>query len=131
MACIDQTDSNNLLNAVLHGNNYTAPATLKIKLGTTAPTSTSNMTELTGTGYTAGGTTATFNAASAGATSNSSTATWTNTSGGNWTGIVGIEIWDTGGPTRHMYGNWTGQPIVVANGNSFAIAAAGVAISLV
>jgi len=130
MAMFDQTDATLVLKAELNGVNYTAPTTLKTKLGTSAPTATANMTELTGTGYTTGGTTMTFSTASAAATSNSSTATWTNGSGSTWS-IVGLEIWDTVGPNRHLWGTWTGQPISIANTNSFQVAAAGIAISLV
>lgn len=126
----DQTDATLVLKAELNATNYTAPTTVKTRLGTSAPTATSNMTELTGTGYTAGGTVMTWNTASAAATSNASTATWTNGSGGAWS-IVGLEIWDTVGPTRHLWGTWTGQPISIANTNAFQIAAAGVSVSLV
>ena len=131
MAMFDQTDAGRVLNAELTAVNYTAATTVKTRLGTSAPTATANMTELTGTGYTAGGTVMTFNSASAAATSNSSTASWTNGSGGNWT-IVGLEVWgNEGTPLRHLFGSWTGQPITIANGNTFQVAAAGIAISLV
>ena len=131
MAMFDQSDATRVLNAEVHATNYTAATTVKTLLGTSAPSATVNMTELTGTGYTTGGTVMTFNAASAAATSNSSTASWTNGSGGSWS-IVGIEIWgNEGTPLRHLFGSWTGQPISVANTNSFAVAAAGVTLSLV
>lgn len=129
MAMFDQTTAGNILNAILHNNSFTTAATVNTLLGTSAPTATSNMTQLTGTGYTTGGTVMTFNAASAAATSNSSTATWTNGSGGTWS-IVGVEVWDHAIATRYLFGSWTGQPISVANGNAFAVAAAGVAVSL-
>jgi transposase len=128
--CFDQSDATLVLKAELNATNYTAPTTVKTRLGTNAPTATSNMTELSGTGYTAGGTVMTWNTASAAATSNSSTATWTNGSGSGWS-IVGLEIWDTVGPNRHLWGTWTGQPISIANTNSFQIAAAGIAVSLI
>jgi len=131
VAMFDQSDATRVLNAEVHATNYTAATTVKTLLGTSAPSATVNMTELTGTGYTTGGTVMTFNAASAAATSNSSTASWTNGSGGSWS-IVGIEIWgNEGTPLRHLFGSWTGQPISVANTNSFAVAAAGVTLSLV
>ena len=127
----DQTDAGRVLNAEVHATNYTAASTVKTLLGTNSPTATVNMTELTGTGYTTGGTVMTWNAASAAATSNSSSATWTNGSGGTWS-IVGVEIWgNEGTPLRHLWGTWTGQPISVANTNSFAVASAGISISLV
>lgn len=129
MAMFDSADGTRVLAAELNGTNYTAPTSLKCKLGTSVPTAISNMTELSGTGYTAGGTTITFSSASALACSNSSTATWTNGSGSSWA-IEGLEIWDQV-PNRHLWGTWTGYPITVANTNSFAFAAAGVAVSLV
>lgn len=132
MAMFDQTDAGRVINAELRATNYTAATTVSTRLGTSAPTATGNMTELGGgTGYTTGGTVMTFNAPAAAATANASTATWTNGSGGTWS-IVGLEIWgNEGTPLRHLFGSWTGQPISVANGNTFQISAAGIAISLV
>ena len=130
MSMFDQTDASRVLAAELNGTNYTAATTVSTRLGTSAPTATGNMTQLTGTGYTAGGTVTTFNAASAGVTSNSSTASWTNGSGSTWS-IVGIEIWgNEGTPLRHLWGTWTGQPISIANTNSFAFAASAIQASL-
>ena len=129
--CFDQTQAGAILNAVLRQSSTASTTGVKLRLGTSAPTATATMTELSSTGYTTGGTVMTFNAASAAATSNSSTASWTNGSGGNWS-LVGLEIWDQAGtPIRWLFGSWTGQPITVANTNVFAIAAAGVAASLV
>lgn len=131
MAMFDQSDANRVLNAEVKATNYTAATTVSTRLGTNSPTATVNMTELTGTGYTTGGTVMTFNSASAAATSNSSSATWTNGSGGSWS-IVGLEIWgNEGTPLRHLFGTWTGQPISIANTNSFQVASAGIAISLI
>lgn len=129
MACFDQTQANSVLNAVLRQSSAASTTGIKCRLGTSAPTATANMTELSSSGYTTGGTVMTFNAASAAATSNSSTASWTN--GGTTWSLVGLELWDEAGtPLRWMYGSWTGQPISVANGNTFQVAAAGIAISL-
>jgi hypothetical protein len=89
------------------------------------------MTQLTGTGYTAGGQACTFGTPSSASISNTSTLSWTNGSGSSWS-IEGIEPWDTAGtPKRHGFGSWTGQPITVANGNTFAVAAAAITASLV
>ena len=131
MAMFDQTDAGNLLAAILTNTAYTTVTATKIRLGTNTPTATSAMTELGGgTGYTTGGSSITWNAVSAAATSNSNTISWTN-SGSTWT-LVGLEIWDTAGsPLRHLWGTWTSQPISVANGNTFQIAPAGIAVSLV
>ena len=48
MAMFDQTDATLVLKAELNATNYTAPTTVKTRLGTSAPTATSNMTELSG-----------------------------------------------------------------------------------
>ena len=129
--CFDNADGNRVLSAELFATNYTAATTVSTRLGTNTPTATVAMTQLSGTGYTAGGTVMTWNNPSGLATSNASTASWTNSSGGSWS-IVGIEIWgNEGTPLRHLWGTWTGQPVSIANGNSFAIAAAGISVTLV
>lgn len=133
MADIDATDANNLLAAQLGigGATYTAVTGTHIRLGTNAPSAGSNMTELTGTGYTAGGSSISWTAPSGQSTSNSGAVSWTNGSGSAWA-IVGIEIWDIAGtPKRHLWGTWTGQPIAVANGNIFAVATSAVSATLV
>jgi hypothetical protein len=40
-------------------------------------------------------------------------------------------VWNSADSVRYLFGSWTGQPIAVANGNTFSVAAAGVAVSLV
>lgn len=131
MAMFDQTDAGNLLAAILTNTAYTTVTATHLRLGTNSPTATVAMTELTGgTGYTTGGSSITWNAVSAAATSNSNTVSWTNT-GSSWS-LVGLEIWDTAGtPLRHLWGTWTGQPIPVANGNTFQVSPAGISASLV
>lgn len=131
MAMFDQTDATNLLAAILNNTAYTTVAATHLRLGTSTPSATVAMSELAGgTGYTTGGSSITWNAVAAAATSNSNTVAWTNT-GTNWT-LVGLEIWDTAGtPLRHLFGTWSGQPISVATGNTFQIAPAGIAVSLV
>ena len=130
MAMFDQAQASAILNAVLRQSSTASTTGVKLRLGTSAPTATADMTELSSSGYTTGGTVMTFNSASAAATSNSSTASWTN--GGSTWSLVGLEIWDeAGSPVRWLFGTWTGQPISVINGTSFAVAAAGVSVSLV
>ena len=131
MAAIDQTQGNRVLNAILTQTTGVNSTTgIKCRLGTNTPTASVAMTELTGTGYTAGGTVMTFSSASGLASSNTSTASWTNGSGSPWS-IVGIELWDqAGSPLRWLFGTWTGQPISIANGNSFAVSTGGVAVSI-
>jgi hypothetical protein len=102
---------------------------MKLKLTSTASTGSASGTEITGSGYTAGGTA--FGTASTASSSGSnvtlpagSAISWTNGSGGSWS-IVSLEITDAA-PIRVWYGNWNGQPISVANGNTFQVAVAAI-----
>lgn len=125
---LERARQTSLLASILNGTTWpTVPAGWKMRLGSTAPTVSAAMTELTGTGYTAGGTAITSNTVSAAAcTLPVSTTTWTNGSGSAWS-IVGLEIWDTAGtPLRWIWGLWNGQPISVAISNTFQVAAGGV-----
>jgi hypothetical protein len=135
---IDQARSSLMLNANLPvggtagypGTQLTALAAsaMKLKLTSTASSASSSGTELSGTGYTAGGTAfsdiATSQASSSGSNvllPKTTAFSWTNGSGGSWS-IVSLELTD-GSATRVWYGNWNGQPISVANGNTFQVAA--------
>lgn len=130
MGAIDQTQAGKLLNAMLRQTSVASTGGINVRLGTTAPTATTNMTELTGTGYTTGGQAAAFSAASAGSSSNSASLTWTNSSGSSWS-ITGVELWDQATTAlRWMYGTWIGAPVTVANGNSFVVAAGALIASL-
>jgi hypothetical protein len=106
---------------------------MKLKLTSTASSASASGTELTGTGYTAGGQ-AFANAigassAGSGVTMPITTAlSWTNTSGGAWS-VQSFELTDNAG-VRTWFGNFTGAPISVANGNTFQIAVAGITIGL-
>lgn len=132
---IDQARSSLMLNANLPVGTSGAPGTqltalnagvMKLKLTSTTSSGSASGTELSGTGYTAGGT------AMPGASTTSSSGSsvtlphtgpisWTNGSGSSWT-IVSLELTDAA-PARVWYGNWNGQPITVANGNTFQVAA--------
>jgi len=132
---IDAARSSLMLNANLPVGTSGAPGTqltalsasaMKLKLTSTASTGSASGTEITGTGYTAGGT------AMPGASTTSSSGSnvtlphtgaisWTNGSGGSWS-IVSLEL-TASDATRVWYGNWNGQPVVVANGNTFQVAA--------
>jgi hypothetical protein len=103
----------------------------KIRLTTNAPTAATAGTELTGTGYTAGGQAVSFSTTSTNSTTGpTSTISWTNSSGGSWS-IVGIEIWDSAGtPVRWWFGTWNGQPVAVANGNTFTVSAGAVTVQI-
>jgi hypothetical protein len=109
-----------------------AASAMKVRLNSTASTAAAAGTELTGSGYTAGGIAvpAASSASSGGAGVSlpaTSALTWTNASGGAWS-IVSFDLTDSAG-ARSWFGNFTGQPISVANGNSFTIAVAGITIT--
>ena len=132
---IDAARSSLMLNANLPVGTGGAPGTqltalagsaMKLKLTSTASSGSSSGTELSGTGYTTGGTA--MPGASTSSSSGSSVTlphtgsiSWTNGSGGSWS-IVSLELTDSGG-ARVWYGNWNGQPVTVANGNTFQVAA--------
>lgn len=104
-----------------------AASAMKLKLTSTASTGSASGTEITGSGYTAGGTAFSDIASSQASSSGSNVTlpkttafTWTN--GGSAWSIVSLEITDGSG-TRVWYGNWNGQPIGVAGGNTFQVAA--------
>jgi hypothetical protein len=135
---IDQTRSSLMLNANLPvgaagvpGTQLTALGTgaMKLKLTSTASTGSASGTELTGTGYTSGGTafsgTPTTSTGGADVLIPFTAITWTNGSGGAWS-IVSLEIPDSAA-ARVWYGNWNGQPVAVANGNTFQVAIGAIA----
>lgn len=101
----------------------------KVRYTTTAPTATAAGTELTGTGYTAGGLSLSGNLFQAASTStglavgpHTSALQITNGSGATWN-IVGVEIWDSAGtPLRWWWGLFTGQPLAVPVGAVFQVA---------
>jgi len=135
---IDQARSSLMLNANLPVGSAGVPGTqltalngaaMKLKLTSTASTGASSGTEITGSGYTAGGTafsgTPTTSSGGADVLIPFAVITWTNASGGAWS-IVSLEITD-GAPARVWYGNWNGQPVSVANGNTFQVAVGAIA----
>jgi hypothetical protein len=140
MAGIPNNQITNFLNATTPTGTSGAPGTwtalaagaMKVRLNSAASTASAAGTELTGTGYTAGGTAvAAASTASSGGSAvtlpASSALSWTNASGGSWS-IVSFDLTDSAA-TRAWFGNFTGQPITVANGNTFQIAVAGISIS--
>jgi hypothetical protein len=130
MGALDQTQATQLLKAILTQTSTSSTTGMTTRLGSTVPTGTSTMTELSnGDGYTSGGTNTTWNTPSAGSSTNSTALSWT-ASGTSWT-IEGVEVWDRAGtPLRWMYGSWTGEPISIANGNTFAVASAAMTATL-
>jgi hypothetical protein len=143
MAAIDQTLVSQILNATTPTGTSGAPGTqvpavggtaMKVRLNSAASTASAAGTEIaSGGGYTTGGQVvpAASTASSAGSAVTlpaTSALSWTNSSGGAWS-IVSMDLTSSAG-TRTWFGNFNGQPISVANGNTFQIAVAGVSISL-
>jgi hypothetical protein len=117
-----------LLNAILVQAPAAASGPLSLRLGSGTPTAVTAMAELLGgTGYTTGGQVCAFTAAAAGISTNSTALSWTN-SGVAWE-ITGLEFWDPG-PVRWIFADWSGAPIAVATGNSFAIPAGSLVVKL-
>lgn len=142
MAAIDNTMISNILNATTPTGTSGAPGSftavggtaMKVRLNSTASTASAAGTEIAnGGGYTTGGTAvpAASTASSSGSSVTlpaSSALSWTNSSGGAWS-IVSMDLTSSAG-TRTWFGNFNGQPISVANGNTFQIAVGAVTISL-
>lgn len=129
-AALDQTQAQKVMTYLTTSTAPTALTTgFRIRLDSTAASASAAGTELTGTGYTAGGqtstapffTTATTASPSVTTVPHTAVLTWTN--GGTAWNIVSLDVNDgAGSPIRTMYGNWNGQPIGVANGNTFQVA---------
>jgi hypothetical protein len=130
-AALDQTQAQKVMTYLTTS---TAPAALttgfRIRLDSGTATASAAGTEITGTGYTAGGqtstapffTTATTASPSVTTVPHTAVLSWTNGSGGNWS-IQSLDVNDGAGtPIRTMFGNWNGAPVVVANGNTFQVA---------
>jgi hypothetical protein len=108
-------------------------SSMKIKLTSSASTAAASGTELTGTGYTAGGQNvgnqSTASSAGSAVTLPAVAAlSWTNGSGGAWS-IQSFELTDSAG-VRTWFGDFTGAPVSVANGNTFQIAVGGISIDV-
>ena len=134
MAGMSNTLIDKIVNATTPTGTSGAPGTftayaasgMKVRLNSAASSAASAGTELTGAASLANAVTA-----SSGGTGVSVPATsalsWTNTSGGAWS-IVSFDLTDSAG-ARTWFGNFTGQPISVANGNTFQIAVGGITIN--
>jgi hypothetical protein len=142
MAAISNAQISNILNSTSPTGTGGIPGTwtaisasaMKVRLNSTASTASAAGTEITGTGYTAGGTA--LGTASTASSSGSSVTlpagsalSWTNGSGGNWS-IVSFDLTDNAGTGRVWFGNFTGQPIVVAATQTFQINIGGITLSL-
>lgn len=117
---------------------YSVAAAMLIRLNSVAYSGvnqgSAEQTQLaSGNGYVTGGT-ALGASSAASVVSNVETVTlpagatsWTNTSGG-WT-ICSLDLTDSAAAWT-WYGNFNGQPIAIANGNTFQIAANAVTVTL-
>jgi len=135
----DQAQVTNVLNATLPtatGGKPTAFTALStagamlIRLDSTLATASAMGTQLSGTGYTTGGAAlgaSTASSAGSAVTLPASTTSWTNGSGSAWN-IDSLDITDSTG-TRTWWGPWNGEPISVANGNTFQVASNAVSVS--
>lgn len=136
---VDAARSSLILNANLPvgaagipGTQLTAfPASAMFLLLTnTASTGAAAGTQLTnGTGYTTNGLAFSNQCAASTTGANvtmpaTSAMSWTS-SGSNFLVIVSLEI-QSSAQVRGFFGNWNGQPIAVANGNTFQVAVAAI-----
>ena len=142
MAAIDAARVSIILNALLPVGASGDPGTtmsaltaspMKVRLNSSLSTPSAAGTELTGSGYSAGGQAVGGQSTASSAGSNVtvpavSALSWTNASGGAWS-IASLDITDSTG-VRTFFGPLTGQPVSVANGNTFAIAVAGITVSM-
>lgn len=145
MPAIDQTLVSAILNATLPCGTTGKPSItywtagglsqaggMKIRLTSTDSTAAAAGTTLAGTGYADYVMTTSSAASSAGSAVNlpavSGGTSWTNGSGGTWN-VHSCEVQDNTN-TRAWFGPWNGDPITIANGNVFAVAQNGVAVSL-
>ena len=113
---------------------FSTSAAMKFRLNSTSSTATAAGTELTGTGYTAGGQAFTESQTAITSPTNSITLpkttvlSWTNSSGSAWS-IQSLDIVDSTA-LRTWWGDFTGAPVSVANGNTFQVAVNGISITL-
>ena len=144
MAAIDNGMISNILNATTPTGAAGIPGTftnlatsaMKLRLNLSASTASAAGTEIAnGTGYSAGGFTSlgASTASSSGGAVGVPLTTQSATATATWS-IVSLDL-TSSAAVRAWFGNFTGQPIAVAIGNTFQItggsgAAAGIQISL-
>jgi len=128
----------NVLNASLPTGTSGAPGSftayaagaMKLRYNSALSTASAAGTELTGTGYTTGGAAlgqSTASSSGSAVTLPASTITITNGSGSPWS-IASLDITDSAA-ARAWWGPFNGQPVVVAIGNSFQVAANAASVS--
>lgn len=108
------------------GSAFTITPPFFLRLMTAQGSDTANGTELSATGYTAGGSSlgsSAFGAPSAGVSANSNAVSWT--AGAAWSAVVAIEIWDSAATKlRYLQGSVTS--VTLANGNTLNFAAGSI-----
>jgi hypothetical protein len=113
---------------------FSTSAAMKVRLNSTSSSATAAGTELTGTGYTAGGQafaesqTAISSPANSISLPKTTTLSWTNGSGGAWN-VQSLDITDSAG-VRAWWGDFTNAPVNVPNGSTFQIVAGGITATL-
>ena len=143
MAAVDQSMVSNFLNATLPvaaggkpsiaywtAGGLSQTSAMLFRLDSTVPTASAAGTQLTGSGYTAGGSAmgqSTASSAGSAVTIPAAATSWTNGSGSPWS-IAGLDVTDAAA-ARTWFGAFTGQPIAIANTNTFQVAANGVSVS--
>jgi hypothetical protein len=141
MSAIDGSQVSNIINATLPTGTTGKPTAftalssgggMKIRLTSTNSSESAAGTTLSGTGYSDYTMTTSSTASSAGSSVTlpavSGGTSWTNGSGSSWS-VASCEVQDFAN-TRAWFGNFTGDPVSVANGNTFAIAQNAVSVSL-
>lgn len=142
MGALDQAMASKMMNVTLPTATGGIPGTwtalstsaMKMRLASTASSASAAGTELTGTGYTTGGTTITTASTPSSAGSSvllpnvSAGLSWTNGSGSAWS-INSLDITDNAG-VRTWFGPFTGAPVAVAIGNTFNVAQNAVTCAL-
>jgi hypothetical protein len=110
---------------------YSTTSAMLVRLNSTLSTASAEGTQIaSGNGYTTGGTAlgaSTPSSAGSGVSLPASTTTWTCALSGGWS-IASTDITDAT-PTATWFGAVTGQPVAVANGNSFAFSASALSAS--
>ena len=142
MAALSNAQISNILNSTSPTGTGGIPGTwtaisasaMKVRLNSTASTAAAGGTEISGSGYTAGGTALSTASTASSAGSNvtlpaGAALSWTNGSGGAWS-IVSFDLTDNAGPGRAWFGNFTGQPISVGVSQTFQINIGGITLSL-
>lgn len=121
------TMCNTLLDSVLGTTPFAPTTPIKVRLTSTAPTASAAGTEISpGGGYSTGGATITFNAASGGVASNN-VVTWTNMTAQT---IVGFDLYDSSSTPKRIGGGTLSSSQTTLAGQTFSLPAGAVTVAL-